>query len=394
MIANLDINVVTKEISDTIIRGADAAIKKFKPSTKKQRKPWWNDDCRVAYRMQRRAWNTFKRYPTSQNFILYKRSKAFFRKTQRRSQKDSWIKYVNSINSNLTSKILWDRVKRVSGVYPKRQIPILEYNNRIFSSPKDIANTLASSLSFISSSENSSKSFKKIKIEAEKKHIDFTTNINFPYNSDFTYFELKKALSLVHKSTPGPDNISYIIIKNLSEKSLKNLLIFYNRIFKEHTFPQAWQHAVVIPILKPGKDPKSPLSYRPIALTNCLCKVLEKMVNARLMYVLEKDNAFHPFQSGFRRNRSSVDNLLALETEIRNAFVQNKHLVSIFFDIEKAYDRTWRHGILVDIFDRSLRGDLPIFIQNFLSKRYFNVKIGSTLSDLFIQEEGVPQSTI
>ena len=47
------------------------------------------------------------------------------------------------------------------------------------------------------------------------------------------------------------------------------------------------------------------------------------------------------YQSGFRRRRSTVDNLVTLETSIRDAFVGRKHLVSIFFDLEKAYDTTF-----------------------------------------------------
>ncbi|GFU61598.1 reverse transcriptase domain-containing protein [Trichonephila clavipes] len=39
------------------------------------------------------------------------------------------------------------------------------------------------------------------------------------------------------------------------------------------------EEAIVIPILKPGKDPKNPLSYRPIPLTSCLCKTLERMAS-------------------------------------------------------------------------------------------------------------------
>ena len=37
------------------------------------------------------------------------------------------------------------------------------------------------------------------------------------------------------------------------------------------------------------------------------------------------------YQSGFRRRRSTVDNLVTLETSIRDAFVGRKHEVSIFF---------------------------------------------------------------
>ena len=61
------------------------------------------------------------------------------------------------------------------------------------------------------------------------------------------------------------------------------LLEFYNRIWQTQTFPSDWANAITIPIHKPGKDPKSETSYRPIALTNVMCKVMERLVNGRLI---------------------------------------------------------------------------------------------------------------
>jgi len=66
----------------------------------------------------------------------------------------------------------------------------------------------------------------------------------------------------------------------------------------------------------------------------------------------------------------------------------------VFFDLEKAYDTTWRHGCLADLHKAGLKGHLPIFISNFLSDRHFKVRTGTTLSDLFPQEMGVPQGSI
>ncbi|XP_055936882.1 uncharacterized protein LOC129966479 [Argiope bruennichi] len=110
-------------------------------------------------------------------------------------------------------------------------------------------------------------------------------------------------------------------------------------IWTEQKYPKQWSEATVIPILKPGKDPSSPLHYRPIALTNCLCKTFERMVNARLIYELEKQGCISQLQSGFRKGRSTFDNLILLETQIRNA--RRNHLVSIFFDIERAYEQLY-----------------------------------------------------
>ena len=47
-----------------------------------------------------------------------------------------------------------------------------------------------------------------------------------------------------------------------------------------------------------------------------------------------------------------------------------------------------------DLHSHGLRGNLPIFIQNFLSERTFQVLLGTTLSNVFNQEEGVPQGAI
>ena len=66
----------------------------------------------------------------------------------------------------------------------------------------------------------------------------------------------------------------------------------------------------------------------------------------------------------------------------------------MFFDLEKAYDTTWRYGILKDIHKLGLRGRLPTFIENFLADRTMQVRVGSSLSDYYDQEQGVPQGGV
>ena len=100
------------------------------------------------------------------------------------------------------------------------------------------------------------------------------------------------------------------------------------------------------------------------------------------------------FQSGFRKHRSTTDQLLRLESFIREAFVRREHVVSVFFDLEKAYDTTWKYDILRDLQAAGLRGRLPLFISDFLSNRSFRVRLGSLLSDTCEQEMGVPQGSI
>ena len=81
-----------------------------------------------------------------------------------------------------------------------------------------------------------------------------------------------------------------------------------------------------------------------------------------------------------------------METFIRDAFIKKEHVVAVFFDLEKAYDTTWRYGILKDIHKLGLRGRLPTFIENFLAD--MQVRVGSSLSDYYDQEQGVPQEGV
>ena len=53
--------------------------------------------------------------------------------------------------------------------------------------------------------------------------------------------------------------------------------------------PSSFTRSIVIPILKPNKPAKELKSYRPIALTSCLSKLIEKLVVTRLSYRLEHD---------------------------------------------------------------------------------------------------------
>ena len=83
-----------------------------------------------------------------------------------------------------------------------------------------------------------------------------------------------------------------------------------------------------------------------------------------------------------------------METSIRDAFVGREQLFSIFFYLEKAYDTTWKHGILLDLYKTGLCGRLPMFICDFLSDHYLKVRVGNIYSDPYSQEAGVPQGSI
>ena len=80
-----------------------------------------------------------------------------------------------------------------------------------------------------------------------------------------------------------------------------------------------------------------PNNYRPIALTNCLCKVMECMIIHRLTWFLQDENIITEYQCGFKKGKSTTNHFVRLQTYSRQGFVKDQHTVGIFLDLEKAY---------------------------------------------------------
>lgn len=134
-------------------------------------------------------------------------------------------------------------------------------------------------------------------------------------------------------------------------------------------------------------------SYKLISLINNICKILEKIVNLRLSRYLEKINDLSTFQNRFRKNKSAIDNLGNIQTEINKTFSENQSMSLISLDIEKAYDCTWKHRIISKLSSILCHGNLLNYIKNFLQTRSFKVKLNNTNSETFSQENGVPQGS-
>lgn len=81
----------------------------------------------------------------------------------------------------------------------------------------------------------------------------------------------------------------------------------------------------LIPILKSGKDSNHHDSYGPIALTNLLLYLKQ-----RLEYFIESKKLLPYNQFGFRRDHSAAESLNHLNLDIHNAFANNKSVISIF----------------------------------------------------------------
>jgi hypothetical protein len=70
-----------------------------------------------------------------------------------------------------------------------------------------------------------------------------------------------------------------------------------------------WKVAKIKMLEKKQNDSHNLNNYRPICLTNCIVKLKEKLIKARLIHFLEKNNLLIANQSGFREHKRTIDNI-------------------------------------------------------------------------------------
>lgn len=348
----MDIETLDSILKQGIVSAALESIPKSKGRTKKRVIPWWDDNCKEAVRNRNKAFKLVKRTHNFQHMIQYKQAQAVVRRTIRHAKRMHWRKYCDSIGNTTQVGEVWGMIKRMGGDRREWRYPVLVDGNVTAVTNKEKAELLANTFVMVHSSDNLSEKGRRGRERTKAENMEALcrkTNLDGVQDVPFSMGELRKALDKTGKTAPGKDEICYSMIKHLSEGSLEKLLLLYNKVWDEGRIPGSWKEAIIIPIRKPGKDASRPGNYRPIALTSHVCKLMERMINERLVYFLESRGMVATYQSGFRKGRNTMDPVLCLEDEIRKAQVNKETVVAVFFDVEKAYDMLWKEGLLIKL---------------------------------------------
>ena len=118
------------------------------------------------------------------------------------------------------------------------------------------------------------------------------------------------------------------------------------------------------------------------------------MVNDRLVYHLDSHHIISNNQSRFRKNRSTTDQIVLLETDIRKAQAQKQTLAAIFLDLEKAFDLMWHDSVLYKLKTFGISGKIYAFIKSFLHNRKIKVRVRDELSTEKTLQNGCPQGSV
>ena len=389
---NQNIDTIVNFFCDHILQYASLSIPKIQQHRRKS-VPWWTDECATAIRNRRKALKMLKNYPCEFNLINYRKLRAKAQYVLKQAKRTSWRIFISTINENTPPTVLWSKIRKLGFKNFNSSPSCIHIDNTPNYDTDSISNAFALSFAKTASDENQNRAFLDVKNQTNTD-LNIQEATHEPFNSVITIEELNCAITNSKCSAPGPDLIYLQFIKNASENVIFSLLQIFNKIWISRTFPKNWKTALILPFLKPNKNPFYIDSYRPISLTSNLCKLLEKIINKRLLWILETNNRLSPTQCGFRPCRSTLQQLTFTNSEIKKSVENKTHLLAIFFDIQKAFDTIWKFKIIKTLQSWNIQGNMLYFIINFLQDRRFRIKIADTFSEEYSLENGVPQGTV
>ena len=98
-------------------------------------------------------------------------------------------------------------------------------------------------------------------------------------------------------------------------------------------------------------------------------------------------------RAGFRKGKCTDDQLFRLTQSIQDGFQNKKHTLAVFVDLQQAYYRVWRKGLLMKMSDIGIHGHMYSWIKFFLTNRTIQTKMNDALSSKEVLEEGLLQGS-
>lgn len=359
----------------TSTRGKNEERKRKEKEIRKKGQPcrWWDRECEEAINERKQALREFNKNKTMHNFIEYKRTRAVARKVINKKKRENFDEFCASINRFTSVSYVWKVMRTFKNT--RKNITWNKWinNNREEEIKKEIDKLAPPGVPI--------KQIEIKRVQEQNRGI---------LDKEFGIEELSRAEDMIRRnSAPGMDGVEYRMLKELPEEMKVILLGLYNEIWKNKQIPEDWRKYQVVFIDKPGKE-----KVRPIALSSCVGKILERMVNERLIWWAEKNNIIARDQNGFRRGRSCAENLTQITTDIKIGMYKNQFTLAAFLDVTSAYDNVVYEKLIEILYNLGCPTNIVNFINEWLYYRETEFIINNRESDRRIVRKGLPQGAV
>lgn len=193
-------------------------------------------------------------------------------------------------------------------------------------------------------------------------------------------------------NSPGPDGIPNEVYSHCADILIPFLGRLYRATFDLEYYPDAWKESITVVLCKPGHtDYSLAKSYRPIALMNCMGKILSSCITDVLEFNSEQLGLLPNHHFSSHAGHTMTDSLHLITKTVHNAWCNGKVASILFLDVKAAFPS----AIPECLFHRMCKLGIPTAIVNWLhcklKGRCMYLKFDDFISDLFEILNGINQ---
>jgi hypothetical protein len=122
-------------------------------------------------------------------------------------------------------------------------------------------------------------------------------------------------------------------------------MALFNAILRTY-LPPVCKQARVISVLKPGKDPALPSSYRPVSILDTIRNVFENILLSSILSEISGRGLLRDEHFGFRPTHSIFLQLARFVERESRHFGEKRLTDAVFLDVLKAYETVWVDGLV------------------------------------------------
>lgn len=357
------------------------AAKEVAEIKRSKKHAWWNETCESVLKERLEAWKHYYSTKSETDWETYKIQRAqaarVFR-TEKRKYEKSLIEKIDQNFKRNETREYYKTFKRKLNGYKPPSLCFQRKDGTLATSNEENCNILADYFTNLLNCD-------KPKSPIITKEPLFRCPQSKPPDKD----EIKRHIAhLKNNKAPGEDSVVAELWKYAPEESVEILQKQIEKIWNEESLPEDWKMALIHPLHKKGSM-KNINNYRGISLLPVTYKILSLAILERLEAQVE--HQIGEYQGGFRKSRSTAEQIQNLKTVIRYCTLRSKQYVSVFVDFKKAYDSIDREVLLNILNEFGVDLKLLALIRATLTDTKSKVKFLGCLSDSFEVKTGVRQ---
>ena len=162
--------------------------------------------------------------------------------------------------------------------------------------------------------------------------------------------------------------MSTLHLKNLAQGAINYLTNIFNLSISSGQIPEIWHKAIIIPILKPGKENNIGKNWRPISILCPAANALEKLLLSKTLTHIP----FHYAKHGFRPKHSTYTGLSTTTADIAAGFSRKQpayRRVLVALDLTAAFDNVDHQQLLDCVFNTNLPATIRRWLYNYVQNR-------------------------